>query len=463
MCDPQNFGAAPLADALGRHCAARRARFHTPGHKGEPSSPLYPFFGGGLRWDLTELPDTDSLFEASGPILSAERLAARQFGTRETLLSAGGATLCIQAMLRLATAGKSAGGRRVVCARNLHRSAVNALSLLGLEPVWVWPRPFPGSALPGAIRPEDVERALAAAGGAAAVYLTSPDYYGVLSDIRGIADVCARHGAALLVDHAHGAHLWCLRGGALHAVRQGADLCCDSAHKTLPVLTGGAWLQIGPHAPFGREEAKDAMALFGSTSPNYPVMLSLDVARAWMAREGEAAFGRLERRVGAVRALAGSLGFFTPSGVAFDPVRLMFDTGSVGVTGEEAAAVFRRVGVEPEMQDGRHLVLLPSPFNPEEDFLRAEEALRRIASLGKAPFPPDDYEPEHPGRAALPGEALRRPCEHVPVESAAGRVAAQAACPCPPGVPLVMPGERVSASMAKALKKYGVDGLIVLK
>ena len=447
---------APLLRAVAEYAAGRPARFHTPGHKGSPASPLAELLGRALPFDVTELPGTDSLYQADGPILAAERLAARTAGAGAALMSAGGATLCLQGMLG-AVAGR--GGGEIILARGSHRSAVNAAALLGLEPVWVWPRPFAGSGLPGRVCAADVAAALRAHPKAAAVLVTSPDYYGVMADIAAIARVCRPFGVPLLVDNAHGAHLLCLEGGARHPLRLGAAMTCDSAHKTLPVLTGGAWLYLrdGAAAP----AARASMALFGSTSPSYLILLSLDIARAWMETEGAAAFAALRERVAGLRRLYASLGGFTPPEAEMDPVRLTLDAASLGRTGEQAARILRENGVEPEMSDGRHVVLLPGPFQPEEDFTRLERAMRRLPAGRPLPLP--DMEPERPAVAMPLGQALRAPWEMVPADHAGGRVAAESCCPCPPGVPLAVPGERITENLAAAIKSYGIGCVKVVK
>ena len=447
---------APLYCAVRRYAQRNPARFHTPGHKGSAASPLAGLMGGALAFDVTELPQTDSLYEADGPIREAEKLAAQYAGAGATLMSASGATLCIQGMLAVAAAS---GRRRVILARNSHRSAINAAALLGLDPVWVWPRGFEGSGLPGCICAEDVAAALRQTPDAAAVFVTSPDYYGVMSDIAAIARECRAYGVMLLVDNAHGTHLQCLDGGVYHPLRLGADMTCDSAHKTLPVLTGGAWLQLAD----GRraEAARAAMALFGSTSPSYLILLSLDIARAWMEREGAAAFGALRERVAAVREWCASLGFFSPAGAVFDPVRLTLDTASVGRTGSQAAEMMRRAGVEPEWSDGAHVVLLPAPFQPPEDWDRLEAVLSRIPA--GAPLPIQGCPAGRPERILSPREALSAPGETVEAARAAGRTAAQSCCPCPPGVPVVMPGERITGNLAKVLKSSGIRYIKVVK
>ena len=425
---------APLYDALVRHRNLGRASFHTPGHKNNPGA-LPPDL---YSLDFTELPDTDSLYDASGPILAAERLAAELFGTARTCLSAGGCTLCIQAMLRLA----APKGGRVLCSRVIHRGAVNAMVLLGLEPVWAMPH--------------DIVKTLDGNPDVKAVYVTSPDYYGRLLDIASISAACKKRGVPLLVDNAHGTHLM-FTEPKLHPLVLGASMTTDSAHKTLGVLTGGAWLQIGD-ARYA-EDAKRAMALFGSTSPSYPVMASLDCAREWL-RTHPGVFVPLQHRVAAIRALALERGIALPEGPC-DPTRVTLNTASVGLAGTRAAELFRTAGVEPEYADASFLVLIATPFNTPDDFRRVEHAVEGLP-VGE-PLPRGPALPPLPPAGAGLREAVFAASETVALERSVGRLAAEAACPCPPGVPVVMPGERITKEAAEFLRRYGFFQIEVLK
>ena len=425
---------APLYDALVLHRDLGRASFHTPGHKNNPEA-LPPDL---YSLDFTELPDTDSLFDASGPILEAENLAAELFGTARTCLSAGGCTLCIQAMLRLA----APEGGRVLCSRVIHRGAVNAMALLGLEPVWAMPH--------------DIVKTLDDHSDVKAVYVTSPDYYGRLLDIASIAAACKKYGVPLLVDCAHGAHLM-FTEPKLHPLALGASMTADSAHKTLGVLTGGAWLNIGDTRY--AEGAKSAMALFGSPSPSYPVMASLDWAREWL-RTHPGAFATLQRSVAEIRNLALGCGIALPEGPC-DPTRITFDTASIGLEGTRAAELFRAAGVEPEYADARYLVLIATPFNSPSDFSRVKSAVESLPA-GKPLAKGSALPPLPPAGAGL-REAIFAASETVALEHSVGRLAAEAACPCPPGVPVVMPGERITREAAEFLRGYGFFRIEVLK
>ena len=440
----------PLFDAAARYAAADGARFHTPGHSGRAdflrSIDL-------LRFDLTEIEGLDSLYEAAGPIDAAERLAAELYGVRRTLFSAGGCTLAIQTMLALA-----ARGGEIVAGRNLHRAAVNACALLDITPRWVYP-----DAQTGVIEPGELERVLNAHPGARAAYVTSPDYYGRLCDIAALSAVCRAHGVPLLVDNAHGAHLKFVPGD-LHPAHLGAAMTACSAHKTLPVLTGGAFLHIAD-ARYA-QDAKAAMAVFGSTSPSYLTLASLDLARAWLARHGAQAFAQLARQTQELRAFAAENGVRTLSG-RVDPVRLTLDLAGSGLSGKEAACALRETGCEPEYADSGYAVLILTPFHTQADFARLRDALRRIGACSREARDTSGglYRllcAPRPVRVPL-RDALFAPRETVPADRAAGRVAAQAVCPCPPGIPAVIPGEEIDACAVELLNFYGIRQVDVVK
>ncbi len=442
----------PLYDAVRLYIEQDRTRFHMPGHKGQG----FPPFSEILPWDITEVAGADSLFHADGAIDAFERIAAQVYGARRTLLCAGGATLCIQTMLALAC---GAGGT-VVMGRNLHRAAINAAALLDLAPVWVMPDNSAGAWFSGRYTPQAIETALAAHPEAAAVYITSPDYFGVMSDVAAISAVCRARGVPLLVDNAHGAHLRFLpeRYGNMHPIECGASMCADSLHKTLPAMTGGALLHISQEQFAG--DAKRMMSVFGSTSPSYPIMLSCERAVAYAA-DGAAGegFERTARAFDALRCFALQKGFALPLGLS-DPAKLSLCFGARGDQAGEFGAHLRSYGVEPEYISENACVLMANGENTARDFERLRAALDGLRPpVGRAAPPAAQKLPE---RALSVRAALFSPHEQVPVENCAGRIAACDCSPCPPGVPVVMPGERIDGDIAAALRRYGVRTVRVL-
>ena len=269
----------PICDFVRRYAQSEALRLHMPGHKGCG-------FLGIEHLDITEIDGADSLYEAAGIIRLSEQNASALFGCG-TFYSTEGSSQCIRAMLYLAMLEAKRRGQRprIAAARNVHKTFLSAAALLDLDVLWLYPKE-PDSYLSCKLDAQTLEEALSAADPTpTAVYLTSPDYLGNLADIRALSRVCHRHGALLLVDNAHGAYLRFLEPSR-HPIDLGADLCYDSAHKTLPVLTGGAYLHISPRAPDDLTgQSKNALALFGSTSPSYLILQSLDLANAYLSQE----------------------------------------------------------------------------------------------------------------------------------------------------------------------------------
>ena len=273
----------PVVDFVRRYAQQRTTRMHMPGHKGR--GPL-----GCEELDITEIAGADELYEAEGIIAQSEANATQLFGTARTYYSTEGSSQCIRAMLHLALQMRPAkAGRPVLlAARNAHKALLYAAALLDFDIQWLWPAPDAAGALCTCpVEPEalaSVLDELSAEGRTPfGVYLTSPDYLGFVQDVAGLSAVCHAHGLPLLVDNAHGAYLHFLKEGSRHPIQLGADLCCDSAHKTLPVLTGGAYLHLGSSVQADEAAVRNALALFGSTSPSYLILQSLDAANAVLA------------------------------------------------------------------------------------------------------------------------------------------------------------------------------------
>ena len=442
----------PVWDFLRRYQEEGRTRFHMPGHKGR--GPL-----GCEQWDLTEVPGADSLYEAAGIIAGSEQNAADLFGSGATFYSTEGSSQCVKAMLFLALQNQAADTPPVIlAARNVHKSFVHAAALLDFQPVWLWPE-GEASLCACPVTAEGLERALSALETPpAAVYVTSPDYLGNLQDLRALAEVCHAHGTLLLVDNAHGAYLRFLER-SLHPLDQGADLTCDSAHKTLPVLTGGAYLHISKTAPAGlRENARAALALFGSTSPSYLTMASLDLCNAWLAGEGPERIRSAAARLGALKeeltrrgwALAGD-----------EPLKLTLDAARSGWEGPALAGLLRRGGVEPEYADRDHVVLMASGSTEEAAFRRAAEALQE-SGPGPARACPT-LSPARGERVLSVREALLAPQETVPAAESLGRVCGAPTVSCPPAVPVAVSGERIGQEALALFQYYGVEAVAVLK
>ena len=440
----------PVLDFVRRYAAADPIRFHMPGHKGRSIL-------GCEDLDITEIHGADALYEADGIIARSEANASALFGSQRTLYSTEGASQCIRAMLYLALTNRSAGAAPViVAARNVHKTFVYAAALLDIEVVWLWPEEqdsLCGCPISAAHLEQTLEQLSVVP---AAVYLTSPDYLGGMADISALAEVCHRHSTLLMVDNAHGAYLRFLQPSE-HPLDLGADLCCDSAHKTLPVLTGGAYLHIARDAPAElAEHAKTAMALFGSTSPSYLTLASLDSCNAALAGEYPA---RLTEAVAQVSQLKAKLKETNWKTEPSDPLRLTLRAPQ-GTTGVELAQLLRENGMECEYADDTFLVLMLTPDNDAAEFAQ----LLRVLGTNHAAQPQAKTLPQARGEQVVSiRQALFSPHELIPVEKALGRVCSAPTVSCPPAIPIAVSGERIGEEALELFGFYGVKHVDVLK
>ncbi len=474
---------------------------------------------GCEEWDITEIPGADSLYEAAGIIAESEANASRLFGC-PTFYSTEGSSHCIRAMLLLACKArqgiknpecrdehrssadkqclslqKETGSFRVLAARNVHRAFLSAAALLDLDVAWL--PPSDGSYLSAQPSLEELDAALTESG-AEAVYLTCPDYLGFLPDLGPLAEVCHAHGALLLVDNAHGAYLHFLHP-ARHPMDLGADLCSDSAHKTLPVLTGGAYLHAAAHLfletgrkprPLRTEDVRDALALFGSTSPSYLILQSLDLANPYLERLPEALAAFLPK----VEALKGRLRTAGWDVVGDEPMKLTIcchsarreesvllaaqkDDGADPSTplrsaqddgpgsGLALAAALEQAGICCEFADPDYIVFMLSPGNADEDLARLETALKNAFPLGEKTLDPGGRPmtaPVLPEAVCSIREAMLAPAAAIPAAKSLGRILARPGVSCPPAVPILMPGERIDEAAIAAFERYGIQTVSVL-
>lgn len=446
-----------ISQFLENYAESDFTRAHMPGHKGYPLTGCEP-------QDITEIKGADSLYTADGIIAESERLTANAFGSRRTCYSAEGSSLSIKAMLAVV---RRFFGREitVVSPRNCHAAFINGCALLGIEPVWITPDSPRCALCECCASPSAVAAALKKTH-ADAVYITSPDYYGYLADIAGIAKVCHEHGALLLVDNAHGAYLKFV-GGALHPLDLGADMVCDSAHKTLPVLTGGGYLHISKSAPAQlADEAKSAMLLFGSTSPSYLIMRSLDRCAELLHGDLHDKISDCCCRIFEIKNLMRRRGI---PDLADEPMKITVGARRCGFSGSELAELMRAAKIEPEYCDPEAVVLMLSPYNSERDFERLEKFFGELPVHSPADQISTNGERELSELFALPltravstREAMLAAAHAVSVDDAEGKICARAAMSCQPAVAIVMPGEIISDASIKILKKYSISEIFVL-
>ena len=441
----------PICDFVREYARSNTCRLHMPGHKGTDVL-------GMERLDITEIRGADSLYEAEGIIAESEANASGLFGCR-TLYSTEGSSQCIRAMLYLTVLYAKQQGRKplIAAGRNAHKAFLTAAALLDVDVDWLYPKD-PVSYLSCNLSPAELEDYLRNADQKpVAVYLTSPDYLGMIPDIRGMAGVCHRHGTLLIVDNAHGAYLKFLPE-SLHPIDLGADICCDSAHKTLPVLTGGAYLHLaaGMDAAVGGQ-AKNALMLFGSTSPSYLILQSLDAANQYL----ETYPGRLRTQIGRLDAFKARLRQRGYSLYGSEVLKLTIQAKPYGYTGEQLAEFLRQAEIEPEFADPDYLVLMLSAETDEETLSRLEQILCRIPPRSPVTEESPSFAPGE--RVMTIREAALACSERLPVARCRGRVLAVPAVGCPPAVPILVCGERIDEHAMACFAYYGIDYCYVVK
>lgn len=488
---------APLYEALYEYKNSGQFSFHVPGHK---KGKAYAAHGGAgfleeaMGADVTEISGTDDLHHPEGVIRDAQQLAADCFGAEESFFLVGGSTSGNLAMILTVCAQP---GDLLLVQRNVHKSVLNGLMLAGASAVFLQPEMDAGSGLMTAPAAETVAAALAAYPDAKGVLVTMPNYYGMGNDLAPLAEACHRHDVPLMVDEAHGAHYGQHPQLPRSALASGADVIVQSTHKMLAALTMGAMLHVqGPRVDRGL--LRQRLAMVQSSSPSYPVMGSLDLARRLLHVQGAdlftaglAAVEGLKRglaelpRFGLLQPQArqqgAAAGYDAAAYTAQDPFKVVIYDRTEVLSGYELQRRLEARGCVPEMSDDRYVVLLYSLGSTEEDTRHLLDALTHI-SVEKADAQQLAVQPRDaftaPGLSSAnsdkgkeasvefstwnnsfsePVPFTLRPIhsdevEAIPLSKSAGRTAAEMIIPYPPGIPLLYPGEGITETAAIRLQ-----------
>lgn len=438
----------PIVSFLKSYQEKSPVRMHMPGHKG---AGILGFEG----MDLTEIYGADELFAAEGIIKESEQNASNLFGC-PTYYSTQGSTLCIQTMCTILCQDAKSKGKKpkILAGRNAHRSFIHAAALLDFEIEWLYGN---SDYLSCKIHAEDLEKAIIESH-PTAVYLTNPDYLGNLLDIKSLASVCKKHNVLLAIDNAHGAYLRFLEP-SLHPIDLGADLCCDSAHKTLPVLTGGAYLHLSDSLnQVWKNDVKHFMEYFSSTSPSYLIMASLDAANKVLDTTFKNSLFECIQRVDGLKNTLVQYGYTILSG---EPMKITISTKEFGYTGNEIANLLMECDIYPEFYDSDYIVLMPSPYNTKDDLKRLETCLcgieRKPILINKPP------KLEQSKKAMNLRQALFSSSITLDVSKSLGQVCSSVTVSCPPAILPVIPGEVISESSIEVMKYYGIETVRVVK
>lgn len=438
----------PIVSFLKSYQEKSPVRMHMPGHKG---AGILGFEG----MDLTEIHGADELFVAEGIIKESEQNASSLFGC-PTYYSTQGSTLCIQTMCTILCQDAKSKGKKpkILAGRNAHRSFIHAAALLDFDIEWLYGN---SDYLSCKVSVKDLEKEIIE-NHPTAVYLTNPDYLGNLLDIKSLASVCKKHNVLLAIDNAHGAYLRFLES-SLHPIDLGADLCCDSAHKTLPVLTGGAYLHLSDSLnKEWKSQVKHFMEYFSSTSPSYLIMASLDAANEVLDDTFRKSLFECIRYVDSLKNTLVQHGYTILSG---EPMKITISTKDYGYTGNEIANLLMDCDIYPEFYDSDYIVLMPSPYNTKEDFIRLEICLCEIERKKTilTSFP----KLECAQKVMNVRQALFAPSMEVDVSKSLGQICSSVIVSCPPAILPVIPGEIISESAIEVMKYYGIESVRVVK
>ena len=426
------------------------SRFHMPGHKGKNR------LGFECR-DITEIHGADVLYSPDGIIEESENNVSSLFGTAHSFYSTEGSSLCIRAMLAIALSGKKSP--KILAARNVHKAFVYACALLDVSVEWIFPDCFthPADCL---ITPEKVKESLENCSPLPdAVYVTSPNYLGRICDIEDIAKVCHAFGVPLLVDNAHGAYL-AFTEEKNHPIALGADMCCDSAHKTLPVITGGAYLHVSKNADEKYLNiAREKLELFASTSPSYLILQSLDLCNSYLDTKFPEELRACIEKLDAIKDAARSLGVVCLDG---EKLKLVIDICESGLTKDSVLDAFSRNSVESELCDEEFAVIMASPDNTDEDLIRLLSAISELSYHRSAKESKKSNVFVLPEKVMSIRNAIFASHEKIPTKNSVGRICADCTVSCPPAVPIVVCGEKIDEDTKNMLIKYGIDEISVV-
>lgn len=464
----------PLLDAIGEFIHTKPAYFRIPGHRLQKgiSSRWTDKVGEEIfAYDVTETPYTDDLHQAEGAIREAQQLLSELYHTDRSFFLVNGSTCGNEAMI-LAGALE---GQEIMIARNAHKSAMMGLIMSGARPVYVSPQVLGEWGIQGGITPEDVEGCFKEHPGCRALFMVSPSYYGITSDLKAIARVCHEHGAMLLVDEAHGGHVYFHEALPQGAIEQGADMCVQSMHKVTGALTQSSVLHV--HSSLvDMDRVTSALHIVQSTSPNYLLMTSLDCARYELAMHGREMMQQALALASYAREQINRIAGFAcmgtevvgQAGIAgLDTTRLVITAKKLGLTGFDLEeCLFREYAVNMELADYENVLAIVTYANTREEIDRLISACRSISQelLSDTYVINRNWKKTHnqeipcqPQQVMTPRQAYFAQTQRIPWEQAVGRIAGEMVAPYPPGIPILYAGERITQEVWEYLERFRQD------
>ncbi|MBY6038551.1 aminotransferase class I/II-fold pyridoxal phosphate-dependent enzyme [Fictibacillus nanhaiensis] len=441
---------APLFEALIQHTKKSKWSFHVPGHKSGQifEKNAFSFFQSVLPLDVTELTGLDDLHHPEGAIQEAQELLGSLYKVKNSYFLVGGSTSGNLAMI-LASFGH---GDVVLVQRNCHKSVLNGLELSGAYPVFLSPEMDVEGGFPLGVNVDTVEKALEVHLDIKGIILTNPTYYGMQQDIQEISDIVHRKGGVVLVDEAHGAHFG-LKEMPKSAIHKGADIVVQSAHKTLPALTMGAFLHVNSDR-IDKYRLSHALQMIQSSSPSYLIMASLDLSRMYMEKLTAHELGTIAHQSERFRMDIDNLECLqtvkTPKGYVLDPLKVTVQTDR-DISGYELQHMFEEEGLFSELADERN-VLFILPLGMMDDLTQLKEVFSKISyklslyKIRKTYSKPLLLFPSVSTLSVSYNDMKKMSVKELSIQKADGFIAAEAIIPYPPGIPLIAKGEKITSA-----------------
>ncbi len=441
----------PINEGIANYTRKKRISFAMPGHKGHNVTAVKDLF----PLDVTELDDTDNLLDPTSYIKRSQLELARMYGAKSSYYLLGGSTCGIYTMISLAVSE----GDKIIVDRFCHKSVISAIILNGAIPVYVMPGYNYRFGFVGGMGRAEIDLAIMQNPDAKAMIITSPTYYGTVSDVASIADSAHRAGMLLLVDEAHGAHFHISPLLPQSAVKAGADMVVQSVHKTLGALSGGALLHI--NTDIDEDQVLTTLSMYQTSSPSYGCLCVLESA-VFDGGNMKAAYGKIIAEIDRQRTRLNRMGKVYWVGAEMigscnvadiDKTRIVINFSSLPTTGYSIAKQLAgKYNIEVEMADEYNIVCIVTPYNKVSDIRNLARAIAYITA---------DMRPSHPRTATddyplpwvemTPRRAHHAPREKVDMIDAVGRVCALPVCKYPPGIPILLPGEKIRAEHLKAI------------
>lgn len=449
---------APIVAAMQKYSLDAVTPFHTPGHKqGRGAHELLRklLTAEGLRQEVSLMEELDDLHEPHACIAEAQKLAARLWNADDCLFMVNGTTSAVQAMIF----GTLKAGDSVMIPRNAHRSVIAGLILSGAMPIFL-PVDYDAElCLPLNVNVVTIERAIEKFPQAKAVVLVSPNYYGVAADLPRIAEIVHAAGMILLVDEAHGAHLHFSADLPTSAIDAGADIAAQSTHKILGSLTQTSMLMIR-RGLVDVERIKQAASLLQTTSPNQLLLASLDIARLQMETDGrqliQTAVELSKNLRGQIKKIHGLKTFDAVKNFALDLTKVTVNVAGLGLTGHDAEEILRRdLKIQCELSDAANLLFLITFADSDATITALVDALKNLPHRQPKTLSTPLLSTEILSVELSPRETFYAPVEVVSLREAVGRICAEEVTFYPPGIPLLMPGEKISAQTVELIRQSG--------